>query len=82
MITSPLSARKQSGHGKTKQHFMICSESWSNLLSICVATGEQLASAGDGGEVFLWKPGSAPAAAFGSDEEVPDPGWRLDHSLR
>lgn len=45
--------------------------------------GEQLASAGDGGEVFLWKPGhGAGAAAFGADEDMVDPGWRMDHSLR
>ena len=48
-----------------------------------VAAGDQLASAGDGGEVFLWKPGSAGlATAFGADDDTPDPGWRLDHSLR
>ncbi len=52
------------------------------LLRSCVAAGGQLASAGDGGEVFLWKPGSAPSAAFGADEDIPDPGWRLAHSLR
>ena len=51
-------------------------------LESCVAAGGQLASAGDGGEVFLWKPGNAPAAALGADEEAPDPGWRLAHSLR
>ena len=52
------------------------------LLTGCAAAGEQLASAGDGGEVFLWKPGSAPTAAFGADEDVPDPGWRISQSLR
>ena len=52
------------------------------LLRSFLVAGEQLASAGDGGEVFLWKPGSAPTAVFGADEEAPDPGWRISHSLR
>lgn len=54
------------------------------MFRVAVAAGEQLASAGDKGEVYLWKPNSgAPVAAtFGADEDMPDPGWKLDQSLR
>jgi hypothetical protein len=54
------------------------------LQGLLWAAGDQLASAGDKGEVYLWKPnsGALAAATFGTDEDMPDPGWKLDHSLR
>ncbi len=44
--------------------------------------GEQLATAGDGGEVFLWKTSKGGTAAFGAEAGTADPGWKLSVSLR
>ncbi|KAK9907533.1 hypothetical protein WJX75_005474 [Coccomyxa subellipsoidea] len=45
-------------------------------------SGGLLATAGDGGEVFLWKPSTGGHAAFGTEPGAPDPGWKQSVSLR
>jgi hypothetical protein len=44
--------------------------------------GKLLATGGDGGEVFLWKPGSGATNAFGADPDAVDPGWKNAGSFR
>ncbi|KAK9843501.1 hypothetical protein WJX81_006208 [Elliptochloris bilobata] len=44
--------------------------------------GSVLASAGDGGELLLWRPAASGAAAFGAEPGSSEPGWRATTSLR
>ena len=42
--------------------------------------GQLLASAGVGGEMYLWKPSTETQKVFGSEET--DPGWKTSAALR
>ena len=54
---------------------------------MCITlAGSVLASAGDGGELLLWRPtaegAGAKKAALGADPDDTDPGWKAATSLR